>query len=156
MALSADYKFALVAQETLDSITGAAATRIDYSSFEISGRLNATSTPPITKACYTKLTLTGATSGTLDLTALPAAVSGTQTMLGLKLQALRIAVTGTGNFTLTEGATNGYAIKEQVVGPGEALMQLFADRLADVATGDKTLDYTSSGSCVVNLSLLFG
>ncbi len=157
MALKADYKFSLVAQETLDSITGAAATRIEYSAFEVSGQLNGTSTPPISKACYTTLTISGAVTGSLDLTALPAPVSGTQTMLGLKLQAIRISVTGDGIFTLVDtGVVNGYDNPGFGVGPGETVEQLFYDRLADVAAADKILEYSTSDDCVVNLSLLFG
>lgn len=158
MSVTVDYKFSLTTRETLSAIIGATTSTVDYSQFDISGRLNSTSTPPATEAVYMTLTGTGAGSGTIDLTNLTGPLNSVITAAGLKLQAIRItsATTSTGNFAIVEGAANGYAGVTHTVGPGEAVMQLFNDRLADVAAGDKTLDWTRSGSLTVNITLIFG
>jgi hypothetical protein len=158
MSLQADYKFALAAQQTLDTITGAAASRIDYSQFEVSGRLNATSTPPVTKAAYLTLTGTGVDSGVIDFTALAGPLGSTIDCTGLKLQGFRATnkATSDGYITFVQGALTPYVILDMQVYPGETLMHLFNDRLEDVAAGVKRIDWDCSDDCEVELTLLFG
>jgi hypothetical protein len=158
MAVTADFKFALTAEETLTGIAGASTSKIDYSQFEVSGRLNATSTPPATKVYYGTITATGSSTGTLDLTSLTGPLGSTITALGLKLQMIRLTslAASAGDFELGPGASNGYPLPTYAIKPGESVMQLFNDRLDDVASGDKTLDWNCDDACQIQVTFIFG
>lgn len=155
MAVTVDYKFALVTQETVTGITGASISVIDYSQFEVNGRLNSTSTPPATKAAYLTIEGTGVDSGSIDFTALAGPLASTIDATGLKLQMLRVTnkATSTGNFAL---ATGSYGILGYEVAPRETVMQLFNDSLDDVSGGAKTLDWSCTDDCEVQITLIFG
>jgi hypothetical protein len=110
------------------------------------GEFDADTDVPVTTAWSDDRTLT-AGADALNLTSLAragdlAAVDAT----GLKLQGLKVAcpATNTGDVVLTTGATNGYTIGTIRVTPGGHQLAWFADGLADVASGARTIDVTSS------------
>jgi len=113
-------------------------------------------TVPITFASYFRIT--AGTSGTIDLTSL-ACVAGTLSAVGLRLQFIRLVNTGTGVFTLNEGAANGYSLgtNQKIVVPPGAMAQIyFPDVLGDVAAADRILDWANTIAGTVEITILCG
>lgn len=158
MAVSVSAQFGLTTAETISGITGATPSNVSYDQYDVALALNATTTIPATHACYTLITGVGATSGSIDFTALPGPLSTTQDTTGKKLRLIRIRnlAASTGNFTLATGASNGYPFVTQTLKPGQIAEVYFADGEAAVAAGDKTLDWTCTNNVSVELTLIFG
>jgi len=132
-------------------------SRVTHSNFNFQKTLDAASAPPA--AMISEQTIDGSASGTIDLTALPTVQEAAADGTGLKLIALRINNRGTNAFTLTEGAANGYALPgaaDIVVPPGGSVALYFVETLADVAAGDKDLDYTFDAADEADLTLILG
>ena len=163
--ISATQRFGLSVMEAFSEAELPAAknrTLVD-DQFGSSVKLDADTTPPATKAWSAKLTSTQ----TLDLTALTRSVGATVNATGLRLQMLLLNnLSATATLMIDKGASNGYPINgaaEGLVVPPSGLAQLyFADGLADVAAGAKTLDLTvtpaGSGTEVEDfeIQLVFG
>ena len=118
--------------------------------------LHAASTPPATLK-YAD-TITG--PKTLDLTALVDPVSGTVDGSGLKVQALKaVNLSETTALVIAKGASNGYELNGAAAitlpALGEVLLY-FADGLADVAAGVKTIDITAGAAEEFEIMLILG
>lgn len=126
--------------------------------------LNAASTPAVTEAWADTFTLSSG-AASLDLAALAQAgeladIDAT----GLKLQAIIASCpsTNTAAVLIEEGATNGYApfgvsADRLSVPAGGSVMYYAPEGLADVASGVKTIDLSSSDlDATVSVLLLFG
>lgn len=152
------------ANETI-SVDAASAVTINQSGFNLSGvRLTDTSTPAATKAHYHDHTFT-AGAVTVDLTALVDSVGVAFSGLGLKVQALIIKnPAGNASINLAPGASNGYDIfgaGNDITIPGHAsydnyLSFYFPEGTPDVAAGDKTLDFTGTGTQSFYLGIVLG
>jgi hypothetical protein len=150
--------FGLGATEGLDAMTLPSLTQRNLQSagFPFSVTLNATSVPP--GSLYSAFQITGAGSGTIDLTSLQS-THGTMTALGLTLRGIAIQNTGATPFQIKAGASNPYPIGTNhvvVVAPGGYDQKYFAAGLAAVGSGAKTLDWTGNAADTYNIALLFG
>jgi hypothetical protein len=119
-------------------------------------RLNAASTPPVTKA-YSEV-LTG--TQTLDLTALVRSLGATLDCTGLRLQYIRLVNLSLTNYVeIEDGASNPYQLfagqKVRVLAKAP-YQQGFVDGLADVAAGAKLLKFTATAAQTYHVELLFG
>lgn len=150
--------FLATIRETLDtSIWPDVANRVlARAGFDVNLSLGPASTPPVT--LVSTKAQTGSATPTIDLTSLPITGGGTGTGTGLKLRFLRITNTGTHDFTIAVGASNGYAIGGTVitVKGGATAMYYFADALGTVGSGAKTLDCTANSGDTINLTFGLG
>ena len=157
--ISATQRFSLSAVETftVDEMPAAGNRTVTNNQFNSTVRLNAGSAPAATKAWSGKL----AGNQTLDLTALARTVGETVDATGLKLQMLLLNnLSESASLMIAEGASNGYAINGAsgvyIVPPGAKLQTYYADSLADVAAGVKTLDITITAGEQFEVQLVFG
>jgi len=163
--ISATQRFGLSVMETFTEAELPAAknrTIVD-DQFGSSVKLDAASTPPATKAWSAK----GTSTQTIDLTVLDRSVGPSINASGLRLQMLLLNnLSATASLMIDKGASNGYPINGSseglVVPPSGSAQLYFADGLADVASGAKTLDVTvtPAGSGVevedFEIQLVFG
>lgn len=115
-----------------------------------SGSLSPTSSPAITKVHSGVHTLT-AGAETIDLTSLAGPHASTITFLALKVRLIKIkaASTNTHAIVFVDGASNGYNIWGDASGsltvpPDGVAMLYFANGLDAVASGDRTIDVSST------------
>ncbi len=158
MSITATLLQQLTVTETLDTgVDGVGSPVVVHNALNTTATLNASSTVPGTKVSSDTVALV-AGAKTIDLTALPGVGGGTIDATGLKLQAALIKnPAGNGTLTVTKGASNGYAIWGSTysvqVPPGGSILAYFADQLADVAAGVKTIDFAGTGT--QSFSVLF-
>jgi len=151
MAVSAKYHLELTATETLAlSLDNAANPDIVHKIDSSFGTIDADSTVPATKVFSDQITLSSGTS-TLDLTGLSIATLDNVDMTGLKVQLFKVKAASTNSAVLTvaDGATNGYSIFGDTSGQvsldaGTEILVYVPDKLADVSSTVKTIDFTSS------------
>lgn len=152
------------ANETV-AFDAAPSVTIQQSGFNLSGvKLTSTSSPAVTQSDYHDHTFT-AGAFTLDLTALVDAAGVAFSGLGLKVQALIIKnPAGNASINMAPGASNGYDIfgaGNDITIPGHAsydnyLSFYFPEGTPDVAAGDKTLDFTGTGTQSFYLGIVLG
>lgn len=137
------------------------ATNITHSGFNTSKTLNGASTPPATKvAAFNKALATGA--GTIDLTSLPGTNGAVVTMLGLKVQVMKIIAksTNANPITLTFGASNPYELLGSTfvitLLPGQEVTIYGNDATPDVGSGAKNIDLAGTGSQSVDVIIIAG
>lgn len=161
--VSVDYASTISITETF-SIANSADNTILVNTYNQSGTLTASTTPPATKQATFALTLT-AGSGSIDLTALPGlnaneTVDGT----GLKAQLLLLLnpSSNANSITVAKGASNGYGWNTAgtswtvSLSPGQWAQFGGNDVAPDVASGARILDVTGTGSQVLNVSIVLG
>jgi len=122
---------------------------VTHTAFNSSHALSASTTPPVTKVAAFKAALV-AGAKTIDLTALVGTNGATVDGTGLKVQVIKVKNLGTNPLTIAVGATNGYdlaggAFSAQLKA-GMELMLFGNDQTPDVASGEKTLDLTGTGT----------
>lgn len=124
--------------------------------------MNSGTTPPATKRAGGELTLT-AGAGSIDLRALTTGVGGsTVDGNGLKVQAIKLRnkSTNANAMTISEGASNGYALLGAsftfILQPGQEIMFFGNDATPDVAAADKTIDVAGTGSQVLAYEVVMG
>lgn len=153
---SMNFESSVVETPSATEAPAAASPEIVHNQFNRSvGPLSAATVPPA--AVVANLTLTGA-SGTINLAALPTLL-GTIDCTGKKLRSILIVNENASNtFGLQVGASNGYSLGSAVfkVGPGGRAMQYFADALAAVAAGTRTLDWTGTALQTFSVQLVLG
>lgn len=157
MAVSTDYRFTMTTTETGLSIEGSSSAFVIHDSFDESGTLNASSTPPATKVLSKTISLV-AGAYTIDLTTETgingAALAGT----GLRVQMIRIKNLGSNTMTFTNGASNGIALAcGTITVPAGGITQIFLnDAAPDIAAGDRAIDVAGTLVEQFELSLLLG
>lgn len=164
-SISVAYAAAATVTETVGSTPATASSGSDatlvHNQFNKTATLNASSTPPATKhAAFEKALVAGA--GTIDLTALPGTNNGSVDGTGLKVQVAYIkAKAANGNPILIEvGASNGYELAgadfSVSLQPGQEFLFFGNDATPDVASGDKILDLTGTGTDGLQVEIVLG
>lgn len=143
--ITATQRFALAVLEAFTAVELPASNNrsLNNDQFNKTVTLSATTTPPGTKGWAAKLT----SSQTINLAALTRSVGPTIDATGLRLQMVLVNnLSTTATLAIDKGASNGYPINGaaggQVIPPGGSWQAYFADGLADVAAGARTLDAT--------------
>lgn len=154
----------LVETHTLTGPT-ASTFAVDNNTYGLTATLNASSTPTATKCWASQVALvTGAL--TLDLTALTDASNSTfasKTFLGLKVQAILLEAPADNGaaITLVTGASNGIDLLgasdwKIVVEPGQRYAIYLAGTAPAVASGDRTIDLSGTGTDKLNIAMVAG
>ncbi len=124
--------------------------------------LNGSTSPPASKGAAWDVTLS-AGAATIDLTALPQAGGGTQSMNGLLARYLVFVnpVSNANNITIADGATNGYLLFGDSSGqitlkPGQFVILYCAGNAQTVGGSAKNIDLTGTGSQVLRVMAVFG
>lgn len=122
---------------------------------------NASSAVPVTKQASFRLTLSAGT-GSINLAALPGLTTEeTVVGTGLKVQfvKLRNLASNANSITVAEGASNGYAMLGAftiTLAPGQSVLIDLNEAAPDVATGDRILDVTGTGSQILECLFVMG
>jgi hypothetical protein len=162
MSVTATVKLQISVRETLT--TGVAAITdptLNMDGFNSTSRLTSTTTPPVTKVYAASVALV-AGAKTIDLTSLVGTGGASLTMLGLKLQSLKIQnPAGNAVMSFTKGASDGYQLFKHADGliqlaGGEEACFLYNDTLDDVAAADKNIDVAGTGTQSFNILMVFG
>lgn len=147
--------------ETLETgVDGANAPRVNHSALDLSGTLNASSTPPAAKIVADVGNLV-AGAKTIDLTALTGTGGATVSFSGLKLQILRFKNnSATNTMTIGEGAATGYELQGNawsvVLNPGDEIMIKKNDTAPDVSGSLKHIDIAGTGTDEYEITLIAG
>lgn len=159
--VAASPMFSLGVTETLngDAVTNQV---VAFGDHEIRpGNLSSTSTIPVSVHSQQEYALASGTK-TIDLQALATLLSATTDVSGKKLQGLRVTnPDGNAALTVTGEGANGYSLGGAITLPaasgGDVALILWApESLADVASGDRYLVFTGTGSQEFYLDLLIG
>lgn len=143
----------------LDGITNPEVTRETTTK----GTLNASSTVPATKPWWDDGTLSGATAD-LDLTALTRTNLPNVDMTGLKVQLFKFKAgssNNSGGIVVSDHATNGYNIFGDSSGqvtalPGQEVMLIGNDSLADVSSSVKVILLTGTSGDTYSIEIVAG
>lgn len=135
---------------------------ITHSGLNSEATYTASTSVPVTKVAEGTVTLSSGT-GSIDLTALPGITADeTVDMTGLKVQFIKFtAPAANANVVnVAEGASNGYALlgASFTLGllPGQELLVSANDAAPDVASGDRILDITGTGSQELDYAVYAG
>jgi len=158
-AVKAIFNFAMTATETLATL-GAGSQKVAHGDYDQKFTLNGTTTPAV--SMVSEFVISSSGSGTIDFTSLTT-TEGTRTAVPLKLKGLRIVNTGTNVFSISAGASNGYAIGGVAIKcqpktsttPGVTQI-FFGDALTVSSSSAKTLDYTYNSADTAYVTLIFG
>lgn len=125
------------------------------------GTLTASTGVPVTKQSSGQITMSGG-AGELNLAALLGATADeTVVGTGLKVQAIKFRnkSTNANTITVAEGASNGYALLgafTMTLQPGQSVTILGNDATPDVASGDRIIDITGTGSQILEYQVVLG
>jgi hypothetical protein len=158
MAATLNYTSAFSVDETLSSTPGSAAPTVKHAAFDKTATLYGTTTPPVTKVAFFEVTLSGG-AATVNLAALSGTNGTTVDGTGLKVQAIRVENTGANSLTIAPGASNGidlFGTGSLVIPAGGHVVLYSSDGTPDIASGDRTLDLTGTGSQVSRWSVVMG
>lgn len=167
MSVALTYRSQVTVAETLTDADGVSLSAsetnrvVTHDQFNTTASLTSATTPPVTTVAAFRQALTDG-AATIDLTALPgtngASVSGT----GLKVQAIKFKALSTNAnvITITEGASNGYALAgaswSVALLAGQEFTLYGNDATPDVAAGDKTIDLAGTGTQSVDVIVVLG
>lgn len=148
--------------ETLDG-DGLDNQVVALSDYEVRpGNLSSTSDIPVDSASVKPYSLSGGTC-TIDLTAIATTTSSSASLSGKKIQGLRFTnPAGNSAMTITGEGTNGYSLGSAITIPAASasnaavLILWYPEALADVASGDRYLVVTGTGSQSFYLEVLAG
>jgi hypothetical protein len=164
-SISVAYAAGVTVTETVGSTpatasSGSNATLV-HDQFNKTATLTSSTTPPVTKhAAFEKALAAG--TGTIDLTALAGTNSGTIDGTGLKVQVAYFkAKAANGNpITIDVGDSNGYELSGSAFSitlqPGQEALIYGNDATPDVASGDKVLDLTGTGTDALQVEIVLG
>jgi hypothetical protein len=160
MSVSVVWAMNATTQETLAANTGSAADAsrvVTHSQYDEGATLNAGSTPPATLPAFFLGTL-GTGALTINLASLTGTNGALIDMTGLRVQILRVKNLGANSMTFAEGGSNGIALSclPFTVPSGGVAMFYLADASPDIASGDRTIDVTGSGSQTFECSIICG
>jgi hypothetical protein len=158
MAVSAQIVMKCSVTEDLADVSLGDAS-VKHNQFDSSRTITADTVVPATKVSCNVVALS-AGAKTLDLTALVGTNGVALTALGLKLQVWKLKNLGANAMTFAEGATDGYAALGAafsfILGPGQEAQFYLADTAPDVASGDKSIDVTGTGTQTFQNTMVFG
>lgn len=164
MATSISPQMNFTATDTY-SIDAADDATVAQNGFNLSNvRLNATSTPAVTKSCYKEYALV-AGALTIDLTALTDAFGAALDGTGLKVQTVIIVnPAGNASINIAPGASNPYPLlgaANDITIPAHAsvdthISMFLPEGCPDVSGTVKTLDITGTGTQTFKLGLTLG
>lgn len=164
MSVSVTYKSIVTTEETIDTNTPAVSARfnaITHDGYNSTKVMNASSTPPATKAAYfSKALVAGA--ATIDLTALTGTNGVTVVGTGLKVQVARFKnpSTNANSIVVTVGASNGYNLAgsdfKVTLAPGQEQTFYGNDATPDVGSGAKNIDISGTGTQALQVSIVLG
>lgn len=161
--ISAAYNIGFAVTETFSEASSADNTILVNGLVE-SGTLTASSTVPATKHTYYTLTMSGGT-GSIDLSSLPGSNSDeTVVGTGLKVQLIKFKapVTNANIITVASGVSNGYGFDASgtawthTLSPGQSMCCSLIDLSQDVASGDRIIDVTGTGSQTLEVHVVLG
>lgn len=170
MSVSLSASLSLLVTETLESnVAFASADKALIHSLSdllagITGytSLSATTSPVASKVAAYEITLSSG-AATIDLTALPQAGGGTQSVNGLLARYIVLVnpVSNANNITIADGATNGYQLFGDASGqitlkPGQFIILYCAGNAQTVGGSNKTIDLTGTGTQVLRAMFVFG
>lgn len=162
MAVTVSYQLKATVTETLPNNIDSAADAsrvITHSSFDLSGTLNASSTPPATSVAEQLVPLV-AGAKTIDLRALTGTNGASVDGNGLRVQIFRVKNTGANAMTFAKGASNGYdgfgSAFSLTVAPGAAVEIFGNDGGSDIGSTNKTIDVTGTSTQAFQLSVVMG
>ena len=164
MSVTANYLSNVTVNETLTTGVPAANASnaiIVHDQYNSNQALTATSTVPVTKVAAFEQDLTGG-AATIDLTSLTGANGVTVDGTGLKVQVIKfIAKAANANVLYVDvGASNGYDLlgASMYLGlqPGQEITIYGNDATPDIATADKTLDLTGTGTQGLKVIVVMG
>lgn len=160
MAVSLTYGFTANISETLASgVDGSSQPVINHSSFDDTGTLNASSTPPATK-CVVRTIALIAGAYTIDLTTITGTNGLAQDMTGLKVQYFRVKNLGASAMTFTFGASNPYLLKgaawKTILEQNQIDVFYGNDATPDVGGSSKTIDVSGTGTQTFELTIVAG
>lgn len=159
--VTADLKLE-IAETLTTGVNGAATPIINHggadSDFRAYGRLTSTTTPDV-EGCVVKTVTLTAGAYTLDLTSMTGTNGATVDATGKKIRFLKIVNDhATQTLTVAKGASNGHtgfgsSFSLRVDGGGALLLRYGS---VAVGSGDKTFDFTGTGTNTFQLSLVYG
>lgn len=164
MAVSLTYKSEVTAQETISTMAGAAADSnrmVTHNGYDQVKYLNASSTPPVTDVASGEQAMT-AGAATLNLAAIAGGYGTTKNFTGLKVQTakFRNKSTNAAVITISEGASNGYALLGASwlirLLPGQEITLYGNDATPDVAAADRTIDIAGTGTEILEYHITAG
>lgn len=141
---------------------GLIAQRVTHTVYDVApGNLSSTTDIPVSVVSIQPYALAGGTK-TIDLYALSTTL-GSVDCIGLKVQGLRITnVSGNAALTITGEGANGYSLGGAIVVPAAGASRdlvvtlWFPESLADIATAERYLVITGTGTQAFYLELLLG
>ena len=126
------------------------------------GNLSSTSSPPVSVQSQQEYALSGGTK-TIDLQALATLLSSARDTSGLKVQGIRITIPAGGTaLSVTGEGSNGYSLGGAVpiAAPSATYASVLTiwnpEAFADVASGDRYLVVTGTGTQAFFIDLLIG
>lgn len=163
MSVTLTFTPTIQAQETLETgVTFASDAAITHAITDLSLALTGSSSPPVSKIAEGRKALSGGL-GTIDFSAITGANGATQDMTGLKprFAIFRNPSTNTGSMVIADGASNGHNFFGDGNGQitllvGQWVILYFAGNAAAVASGDKTIDLSGTGTESLDYWLVFG
>ncbi len=166
MSIVATVGMTLTIVETLETNVPAAATtarRVTHSGYNLSATLPLAGDNPVPATkCATFLVTMAGGAASIDLAALLGTNGATVVGTGLKVQAIKFQApaTNTNPVTVAVGASNGYELAGAAFScslmPRQASMYYLADQSPDVASGDRILDVTGTGTEGLEVTLVLG
>lgn len=158
MAVSANPVMKFNARQTI-AVDGANSIEVVYTEFDRDlVAYDADSDPDASAVAAVKQAMT-AGAATLDLTAVPDIQGGTVDLTGLKIRHILLYNPSDNAITVSEGASNGYALNggnDIVVGAGCRVQMDLLDTQPAVAAGDKELDLAGTGTDELWIAILAG
>ena len=145
----------ITATEVLaDDTLSASAKSVQHTLF------NETSTPSPAVVFSGDVYALSAGAKTLDLTALYTVGGGTADGTGYKVQGFYFKNLGANVMTIVGGASNGYSIfgasGSVVVQPSGGFCMFFNDASDDIASGDRTIDISGTGTQTFEAAFILG
>ena len=164
MAVALTYTSNVTAQETISTMAGAASDAhrmVTHDGYDQTKFLNATSTPPVSDVASGEQAMT-AGAATLNLASIAGGRGATKDFTGLKIQTakLRNKSTNAAVITISEGASNGYALLGASwtikLLPGQEITIYGNDATPDVAAADRTIDIAGTGTEILEYHFTAG
>lgn len=161
MAVALTYVSTVSVEETsAETFVSSSNNSITYSGLSASQSLTGASGVPVTKQAAFEVTMSSGTA-TINLAALTGALGATVDGTGLKVQVIKLKnkATNANAIRVVEGASNGYAFGgtfDITLPVGAEATMFFNEAAADIASGDRTIDVTGTGTQVLQVHVVMG
>lgn len=163
MSATLTFSPTIQAAETLTSgVTFTSDAVITHAITDLALALTGSSSPPVSVVVEGQFAMSGG-AGTINMAALTGANGATVDATGLKprFAVLRNPSTNTGSIVIADGAANGHNFFGDGSGQitlkvGQWAILYFAGNADAVASGDRTIDLTGTGTEALDYFLVFG